>query len=436
LEQTANTGARAFKRLFDQITSAATFTLDGKEMTQSEILSSLYSSDRSTRKAAASAFSAGLEKNIDTVTFIYNTLLQDKNVKDRLRSYSYPEQSRHLSNELTPEIVETVVSACTDGYDVVNRYYKIKKEILGLSELYHYDRYAPLFESKEKVLWPQAKSTVLSAFADFSPTMSSTAQEFFDKNWIDAAPRNGKRGGAFCAYITPDLHPYVLQSYMEKSRDVMTLAHELGHGVHSSLSRVQTYFNFHGTLPLAELASTFGEMLVFERLLQSSSPDERLALYAGKIEDSFATIFRQASMYRFEQSIHRHRREKGELTKADYAGYWQSSIQAMFGDSLILEDEHQSWWSYVGHFVGTPFYVYAYSFGELLVLSLYQKYKQEGAAFTEKYLDLLRAGGSLTPQQLMDKVQVNLADPAFWHGGIKVLEQEVADFENLWKSKH
>jgi len=435
LEETANTGGRAFKRLFDQVTSTATFKLNGEELSQSEILTRLYSADRDTRKAAASAFSEGLNTNLDTITFIYNTLLQDKNVKDRLRNYTYPEQSRHLSNELTPEIVETVVNACTSNYGVVSRYYKIKKEILGLSELTHYDRYAPLFQAKEKVKWNQAKEIVLSSFNEFSPLMRDTAQEFFDKGWIDAAPRKGKRGGAFCAYVTPDLHPYVLQSYMEQSRDVMTLAHELGHGVHSSLSRVQSYFNFHGTLPLAELASTFGEMLVFEQLQRRSSPEELLALYAGKIEDSFATIFRQASMYRFEQAIHKHRREKGELSKADYAGYWQSSIQEMFGDSLTLGEEHQSWWSYVGHFVGSPFYVYAYSFGELLVLSLYQKYKVEGPAFTSKYLDLLRAGGSLSPQQLMDKVDVNLADPSFWQGGVDVLAQEVSDFEALWNSK-
>jgi oligoendopeptidase F len=435
LEETANTGSRAFKRLFDQLTSTATFTLDDQELSQSEILSRLYSPDRNTRRTAATAFSSGLDKNIDTITFIYNTLLQDKNVKDRLRSYTYAEQSRHLSNELTPEIVETVVTACTSNYDIVSRYYNIKREILGLPDLNHYDRYAPLFEAKEKVLWPQAKEIVLTSFSRFSPVLSGAAEEFFDKRWIDAAPRKGKRGGAFCAYITPDLHPYVFQSYLEQSRDVMTLAHELGHGVHSSLSRVQSYLNFHGTLPLAELASTFGEMLVFEQLLERSSADDRLALYAGKIEDSFATIFRQASMYRFEQAIHNHRREKGELNKADFAGYWQSSIQQMFGDSLTLGDEHQSWWSYVGHFVGSPFYVYAYSFGELLVLSLYEKYKKEGAAFAEKYLDLLRAGGSLAPQQLMDKVGVNLADPDFWQGGVNVLGREVSDFEKLWKSR-
>jgi oligoendopeptidase F len=434
LEEVANTGGRAFRRLFEQITSTATFSLDGQEMSQSEVLSRLYSPDRNVRSAASTSFSAGLNKNIDTITFIFNTLLQDKNVKDRLRSYRYAEQSRHLANELTPEIVETVVTACTRNYDVVSRYYKVKKEILGLSELCHYDRYAPLFEAKDKVRWDQAKLIVLEAFGKFSPVMSETAQEFFDKGWIDAAPRTGKRGGAFCAYITPDLHPYVLQTYMEQGKDVMTLAHELGHGVHASLSRGQTYFNFHGTLPLAELASTFGEMLVFEQLQKRSSPEERLALYAKRIEDSFATIFRQASMYRFEQAIHNHRREKGELSKADFASYWQSSIQSMFGDSLVLGEEHRSWWSYVGHFVGSPFYVYAYSFGELLVMSLYQKYKREGERFAVKYLNLLRSGGSLTPQQLMDKVEVNLSDPAFWQGGVDILANEVTEFEDLWKS--
>ncbi|HEX5322832.1 MAG TPA: M3 family metallopeptidase, partial [Capsulimonadaceae bacterium] len=214
--------------------------------------------------------------------------------------------------------------------------------------------------------------------------------------------------------------------------DVMTLAHEMGHGVHAYLSRDQSFLNYHGTLPMAELASTFGEMLVFERLQSRASLSERLALFASKIEDSFATIFRQASMYRFEQAIHRHRREKGELTIEDFGGYWQDSIQAMFGDSVALGDEHRVWWSYVSHFVGSPFYVYAYSFGELLVLSLYQKYREEGEPFAEKYIDVLRAGGSLTPQELMNMVGVNLSDPAFWQGGMKVLEAEIAEFERLW----
>lgn len=258
------------------------------------------------------------------------------------------------------------------------------------------------------------------------------AGEFFDKNWIDAQPVKGKQGGAYCAYITPDLHPYVLCNYMGRMKDVMTLAHELGHGVHASLSRGQSLLNFHGTLPLAELASTFGEMLVFERVQAQASPKDRLALYAEKIEGAFATIPRQTAMFRFEQAIHNHRRTQGELTAEDFGNHWQREVQAMFGDSVELGEEHRAWWSYVGHFTGTPFYVYAYSFGELLVLSLYQQAQKEGAAFAEKYLDMLRAGGSLTPQELVSNVGVDLDDPQFWQGGFDVLAGLVERFESLW----
>jgi oligoendopeptidase F len=432
LEETANTGARAFRRLFEQVTSSQKYEFKGQQLTQSEILAKLYSADREERKEGATSFSKGLENGLPTVTYISNTLMQDKNVKDRLRKYSYPEQARHMSNELSAETVETVATACEKNFTLVNRYYKVKRDILGLDTLTHYDRYAPLFESESHVAWPDAKEMVLSSFGAFSPVMRDTAAEFFDKGWIDAAPRAGKRGGALCSYITPDLHPYVLMSYLERSRDVMTLAHELGHGVHASLSRGQTYFNFYGTLPMAELASTFGEMLVFENLVASATTKERLALVGGKIEDSFATIFRQATMYRFEQKIHKHRREKGELTQADFGNYWQECIASMFGDSLELGEEHRIWWSYVGHFIASPFYVYAYSFGELLVLSLFQKYKKEGPSFADKYLGVLKCGGSMTPQQLMDQVGVNLSDPAFWQGGMDVLANEISTFEGLW----
>jgi oligoendopeptidase F len=432
LEETANTGSRAFKRLFDQITSSAVFKLDGDSLSQSEIISRLYQPDRDLRRRAAEAFSAGLAESAPTTAYIFNTLVQDKNVKDRLRSYKYPEQSRHMANELSPETVEVVVQTCVDNYALVNRFYKVKRDILGLDQLTHYDRYAPLFESEERVAWNDAREMVLAAYGAFSPVMREKATLFFEKGWIDAAPRKGKRGGAFCSYITPDLHPYLFQTYLEKNKDVMTLAHEMGHGVHAYLSREQTYLNYYGTLPMAELASTFGEMLVFERLQSEASLQERLALFASKIEDSFATIFRQASMYRFEQAIHKHRREKGELTIDDFGGYWQEAIQSMFGDSVALGEEHRVWWSYVSHFVGSPFYVYAYSFGELLVLSLYQKYREEGEPFAQKYINVLRAGGSLSPQELMDMVCVNLSDPAFWQGGMKVLEREIGQFEQLW----
>lgn len=432
LEETANTGARAWSRLFSELTSNAVFQVDDEELTQSEILARLFSPDREVRRKGAEGLSAGLAENVKTVAFLFNTLLQDKNVKDRLRGYATAESSRHLANELPPETVALVIDTVTRNYALVARYYRLKREILGVETLTHFDRYAPLFETEEMLDWGAARQIVLDAFGDFSPTLRERAGEFFDKGWIDAAPVKGKQGGAYCSSVTPDLHPYVFMNYLGRMQDVMTLAHELGHGVHGSLARAQTLLNFYGTLPLAELASTFGEMLVFERLQAQASLKDKLALYAEKIEAAFATIPRQTTLYKFEQAIHAHRRTQGELTPDEFGDLWQREVQAMFGDSVSLGDEHRLWWSYIGHFVGSPFYVYAYSFGELLALALYRQAQTGGAAFAERYLDLLRAGGSLTPQELVAKVGVDLNDAAFWQGGFDVLEAMVAKFEALW----
>ena len=432
MEELANTGGRAFDRLFDETTSGMTFDFGGEELSQAQVIAKIMDPDRETRRKAAATFTEGLQKHSRTLTFIFNTLMQDKNVKDRLRGFATPQASRHLDNELTEETVRLVVDTVVRNYPLVARYYTIKREILGLDTLMHYDRYAPLFEAEETITYPEAQRIVLDAFGDFAPEMRRRAAEFFDKNWIDAPPAKGKEGGAFCSYVTPDAHPYVLVNYLGKMKDVMTLAHELGHGVHASLSRSQSLLNFHGTLPLAELASTFAEMLVFERVTRQASLKDKLALYAEKIEGAFATIPRQTAMYRFEQAIHAHRRTKGELTTEDFGEHWQREVQLMFGTSVELGDEHRLWWSYIGHFIGSPFYVYAYSFGELLVLSLYQQSKKEGPAFAEKYLAMLEAGGSLTPQELMTKVGVTLDDPAFWQGGFDVLAGLVNEFEALW----
>jgi len=432
MEEMANTGGRAFDRLFDEITSATIFYLGGEEMSQAQILSKIMDPNRETRRQAAEAFTEGLQKDSRTLTYIFNTLMQEKNVQDRLRGFATPQASRHLDNELTEETVSLVVDTVVRNYPLVTRYYTVKREILGLNTLTHYDRYAPLFEAEATITYPEAQKIVLDAFGDFSPDMRCLASEFFDKNWIDAPATKGKQSGAFCSYVTPDLHPYVLVNYLGRMKDVMTLAHELGHGVHASLSRSQSLLNFQGTLPLAELASTFGEMLVFEKVTAQATLKDKLALYAEKIEGAFATIPRQTAMYRFERAIHEHRRTNGELTTEEFGEHWQREVQLMFGDSVELGEEHRLWWSYVSHFTSSPFYVYAYSFGELLVLSLYQQAKKEGPAFADKYLRMLEAGGSLTPQELMDKVGVTLDDPAFWQGGFDVLAEMVGEFEALW----
>ena len=442
LEEKANTGGRAFERLFEETTSSIEFkiVIEGEEkiMTEPEVLALLRDPNREIRKTAAASLTQGLLENGRILTFIFNTLVYDKSVDDRLRKYEFPEQARNTANELDRETVETVISTCVENYPLVARFYETKRDILGYDKLMHYDRYAPLFETKKKVSFDEAREVVLSSFGKFSELMKSAAAEFFDKGWIDAEPRKGKRGGAFCMYVSPDLHPYVFVNYLNRKDDIMTLGHELGHGVHSSLARGQSYLNFHGTLPVAELASTFGEILVFETLVAESSLEDKLALYADKIQDIFATIFRQAAMYRFEQELHRGRRELGELTREQIGEMWQRNIQAMFGDSVEMGEEHQNWWMYVGHFIGSPFYVYAYSLGELLVMALYSMYKKEGESFVPKYVDMLKAGGSLSPADLLGNMGIDVKDPEFWRGGMKVVEQMIGEFESIyreWKAK-
>ncbi len=438
LEQVANTGSRAWVRLFDEVTTNQVFKLKRpgsstvEELSQQEVLALMREPDRMLRQAAADSFSEGLREIQRVLVFTFNNLVQDKAVEDKMRGFEYPEQSRHLSNELDKETVDRVIRLCKANYGLVERFYNVKREILDLPELTHIDRYAPLFESEERVSWESARQIVLDAFGAFSAEMQRRAAEFFENSWIDAEPRKGKQGGAFCSYNTPDTHPVVFQTYLNKPDDVMTLAHELGHGVHASFSREQSYFNFHGTLPLAELASTFGEMLVFEKLVAGATTKDKLAMYADKIEGVFATVFRQAAMFSFEQRMHNARRQEGELPLERFGEIWQDEMQAMFGRSVKLGEQHRNWWSYISHFTAVPFYVYAYSFGELLVLSLYQMAKQEGPSFADKYTDLLRAGGSKSPAELMAMVGVDLRSEPFWQGGFAAMEKLVAEFELLW----
>lgn len=441
LEETANTGSRAWERLFDEVTSNHEFKFlrpgasEPEILTIEEVTNLLREADREVRQAAADSLSEGLTSLQRVITFIHNTLLQDKNVGDRLRKHPYPEHSRHLANELDQETVDLVIRKCVQNYPLVSRFYSIKRQILGLPELTHIDRYAPIFEVKEQVSYEDARKIVVDAFSGFSQDLATRADEFFTEDWIDAEPRKGKSSGAFCSSITPDTHPVVMMSYLNKMDDVSTLAHELGHGVHASLSRQQTYLNFHTTLPLAELASTFAEMLVFESLVSRASEQDKLALYAEKIEGIFATIFRQAAMFQFEQRCHRARREMGELTPDQIGDIWQEELQKMFGDSVKLGEQHRCWWSYIPHFISTPFYVYAYSFGELLALAIYQKAKDEGPSFAPKYEALLAAGGSVEPYALMQSVGVDLRDPAFWDGGFAALEKVMSEFEALWAAR-
>jgi len=436
LEEVSNTGVRAFMRLFSEITARATFDVkigdEVKTLTQSQTLTLLYEPDREVRAAAAAAISHTLQQHSHVLTFIFNNLLQDKATMDRLRGYEYPEQSRNLANELSPEVVENVVEVCSENFDIVVEYYRLKSRLMGVSDLKHYDRYAPITDSKEEIPFPDGKRMVLDAFGRFSSSMREMTEPFFTRSWIDAELRPGKRGGAFCSYITPDLHPYVFMNYTNRVKDVMTLAHELGHAIHGVLASRHNYLSFYPSLPMAETASVFAEMLVFDRLQEEiRDPQERLALLTGKIEDTCATVFRQISMFRFERAAHRARREEGELTTERYNALWQSTMQEMFGDALTLEEEHGWWWLYIPHIFNSPFYVYAYSFGELLVLALYARYQEEGEPFVQRYMDLLAAGGSQKPAEMLAEIGIDISKKEFWQGGVDLIRQMVEQAKAL-----
>lgn len=435
LEETANTRGRAFERLFTEITSRQTFRLGEEELTQSELLARFHDPDRETRKAASTALTHKLKEGAHILTFIFNTLLHEKQIIDRLRGFSTAEAARHLDNEVDEAVVNMVVDVCADNYGTVADYYHLKRELLGLDELAHYDRYAPITSKRTNFSFHEAKDIVLDAFGRFSTKLTEITEPFFSRRWIDAALRTGKQGGAYCAAITPDLHPYILMNYTGEPRDVMTLAHELGHGVHDVLASEQNLLNYYPVLPLAETASTFGEMLVFDALqTKLSSPHERLALLCGKVEDTFATVFRQIAMYCLEREAHRLRREEGEQPTEAYCELWQRTMQEMFGDSLNLGEEHQWWWLYIPHINRSPFYVYAYAFGELLVLSLYAKYQHEGKTFVPAYFDLLRAGGSAPPATLIAEMGIDITSSDFWQGGCNLIREKVKQAKELAKT--
>ncbi|MGI4791173.1 MAG: M3 family oligoendopeptidase [Janthinobacterium lividum] len=433
-----NTGTGAFVRLSGEIRSATVFQPALPDGTTPEMnfsqLASLYSSpEREVRQAAAEAFAMGAKSNLKTLTFILNTLLQDKAVSDEIRHYETPESTGFRRDELPRETVELVTGTTAAHYGLAARYYALKREVLDLDTLKDYDLAAPLFQSVESVTFDEAQEIVLDAFGRFSPIMRDLAAEYFDKQWIDAAPRKGKQGGAYCNGGTPDKHGYIFLNYLGKMGHVMTLAHELGHGVHGSLSREQTYFNMFGTLPMAEVASTFGEMLVFDKLQSGASLETRLSMFADKIEGAIGTIMSTTGRYRLEKIIHRQRRTDGEMTSDQISDHWQNEMGLIYGDAVEITERLRLSWSFIPHFVNSPFYSYPYAFGELFALSLYQKSKDDGPAFADRYLTLLRAGGSASPHELAKTVGVDLDDPAFWQGGFRVVEGLIETFEGLWK---
>jgi oligoendopeptidase F len=384
------------------------------------------SPDREVRRSTAEAVTAALEPGLRTRAYIYNTIAQDKAADDRLRSYPSWIASRNLSNEASDESVQALIEAVRANYDLPRRWYRLKAGLLGLDRLADYDRMASVATEEVQVEWADATEIVLTSFREFSPVLADTAQRFFDERWIDAPVRPAKRGGAFCAYTVPSVHPYVMLNYTSRRRDVLTLAHELGHGLHAALAQPRGVLEQHTPLTLAETASVFGETLVFRRLLDAAeTPASRLALLAENIEGSIATVFRQVAMNRFEDRVHTTRREEGELSVDRLAEVWVQSQEEMLGDSVDITPGYRTWWSYVPHFIGTPGYVYAYAYGQLLALSVYGRYLDEGEEFVPRYIELLSAGGSRSPEELAAIAGLDLADPEFWNNGLKLVRGQL-----------
>ncbi len=432
LAEKSVTGRSAWNRFFDETLASTRFRLGDSTLTEQEVLAKLYDTDRTTRRDAALSLTEGLQERLRETTFVFNTILCDKASDDHLRGYPNWLASRNLANQVEDETVDRLVNAVTGSFDLVARYYSLKKKLLGLTEIYDYDRYAPLGESATQYRWDDARQTVLQAYGEFHPRMAEIASFFFDRKWIDAAIEPGKRSGAFSHGAVPGAHPYVLMNYTGSSRDVQTLAHELGHGVHQYLARSQGVLQCDTPLTTAETASVFGEMLVFESLLEKESdPRNRLAMLTGKIDDTIATVFRQIAMNRFEDSAHRARRKEGELSSERFSELWFEAQNRMFQGSVILGDHYKIWWSYIPHFIHSPGYVYAYAFGELLVLALFARYREEGPSFADEYLELLAAGGSDWPHVLAGRLGVDLNDSNFWRNGISRIENLIERAEAL-----
>ncbi len=437
VEEKANTGIRAFVRLFDETVSnilyPVKFNGQIKLLSQEEAFSLLYHSDRLTRQAAANGLTEGFRRRSSLLTFIFNQVIADHASDDRLRKFANPMASRNLSNEIDPGVVEILLSSCERYYGLIARYYRLKKKRLNLDLLYDYDRYAPIVPTAEPIPFHTAKEIVLSAFYDFSPKCWEVASLFFKKEWIDATIRPGKQGGAFSHGTVPSVHPYIFMNYLGSLKDVMTLAHELGHGIHQYLAREQSYFNFEPPLTTAETASVFAEMLTFRHMMDKEDrPAQRLHLLLERLEESFGTVFRQVALCRFEQAAHTARQKEGELSVDRVNALWMEANKPMFQDSVILTDNYQWWWTYIPHFIHTPFYTYSYAFGHLMVMSLYQKSLQEGKKFVPLYLDLLACGDSLPPEKLLhEKMGMDVSDPHIWVRGLDFLDQMLAEAEHL-----
>ena len=427
------TSAAAFNRLFDETMADLRFDIDGASLPLEVTLNMLQEPEPETRKKAAEALSATFKDNLRVFTLITNTLAKDKDISDRWRKFEDIADSRHLANRVEREVVDALAAAVKKAYPrLSHRYYAMKAKWLGMEQMNYWDRNAPLPDTSNTIIpWDEAKDTVLSAYGNFAPEMADIARRFFDEKWIDAPARPGKAPGAFAHPTVPSAHPYVLVNYLGKPRDVMTLAHELGHGVHQVLAGQQGALMCSTPLTLAETASVFGEMLTFRKLLDDSKDvRERKAMLARKVEDMIYTVVRQIAFYEFERKLHTARKE-GELTSEQIGELWLSVQAESLGPAIRISEGYETWWTYIPHFIHSPFYVYAYAFGDCLVNSLYAVYQKAETGFQEKYFELLKAGGTKHHSELLKPFGLDATDPSFWDKGLSMIEGLIDELEEL-----
>ena len=426
-------GPAAWNRLFDETMAGLRFSVDGKTLTTEETLHLLSDHDGAVREKAAKALGTVLRQNARIFCLVTNTLAKDKEIDDKWRHYARPQSFRNLANQVEDEVVDALVSAVKAAYPRLSHaYYQMKAEWFGKDKLDYWDRNAPLPESEDKVIkWDEAKTIVLDAYGAFSGEMAAVGKRFFDNAWIDAPAREGKAGGAFAHPTVPSAHPYLLLNYQGRPRDVMTLAHELGHGVHQVLAGPQGTLMADTPLTLAETASVFGEMLTFRALLAAErDPKKRRSMLASKVEDMLNTVVRQIAFYEFESRVHTERRE-GELTEQRLGDIWIDVQRESLGPALRFDDDYRYFWTYIPHFIHAPFYVYAYAFGDCLVNSLYAVYQNAEAGFAERYLDMLRAGGTKRHKELLAPFGLDASDPAFWDKGLSVVSGLIDELKAL-----
>ena len=425
------TGHAAWSRLFDETMSELRFPFDGKSLHVGDILNHMTSADAAVRERAGRGVAEGLTSRIRLFSLVTNTIAKDKEIEDTKRNFPRPMSARNIANQVEDDVVDALSTAVTSNYGrLSHRYYALKARWFGFDQLNWWDRNAPFPKTLERTYsWDQARETVLSAYDGFAPEMAKTAQQFFDDRWIDASPREGKNSGAFAHPVVPSAHPYVLMNFYGKPRDVMTLAHELGHGVHQVLAGPQGTLLSNTPLTLAETASVFGEMLTFRAILNAEQdPAKRRVLLAGKVEDMLNTVVRQIAFHQFETRVHDQRRVS-ELTATQIGDIWIETQSESLGPAIKFDNDYRSLWSYIPHFVHSPFYVYAYAFGDCLVNALYGLYQDGHPKFQEKYFEMLAAGGTMRHCELLAPFGLDASDPAFWNRGLDVISGFIDDLE-------